>query len=699
MFFHIGRWSRRASQPAGRRDRTDVRSRRYPSPPPDAPHSPSSTTTCSSCAAPSGPSPRWPTSGRTRRSSRCSTTRRAPQGRFAGRTVTTSPLQRLGVRQGNFRALLPLFPTAARRLDLGGFDCVVSSSSAFAHGVRQAARRACTSATATRRSATPGTSGRARWPRCRRRCGRCSASLLRRHRGVRPPRRCATVDRYVANGEITRERIRRFWGATPSRASAGRGRALRDRRAGRPRPVRRRAGAPQAPRGGDRGGGRGGPARSRSSAPGPELERLRARYGEQARVPRPRRRRASSPASTPSAAALVVPNVEEFGIAAVEAQAAGRPVVAVDAGGVRETVVPGRTGLLVPRRRPERARARPARATSRASTRTTSARTPSASRAPPSGHGCARSSKRRAPERPALAPGALAAAALVMLTIVAALLERDREVAGTAACPALPRPVGRALPGLGRRGRALQLRRHRLRAPRRGRRRSCATLGVRHIRDGLPAPEQQPLIAGPPGGERDRDPGDARTPASDATRQQTSPTRSRLVGPASTPSRGPTSSTTAAIRPGRPRCAAHMPALADAVARQAPGVALVGPSFVDPGRQPRRCPPTCPAWPTATPTPGGGAARGRAGRRALRGPPLTSGGAASCSARWATTTRCVRPTGQPPASEEAAAVYLPRLAAAPPSGRGAPHVHLRAGRQEARPGARGPPVQHWGLRA
>ena len=44
----------------------------------------------------------------------------------------------------------------------------------------------------------------------------------------------------------------------------------------------------------------------------------------------------------------MVPNVEEFGIAAVEAQAAGRPVVGVDAGGLRETVVPGRTGLLVP---------------------------------------------------------------------------------------------------------------------------------------------------------------------------------------------------------------------------------------------------------------------------------------------------------------------------------------------------------------
>ena len=44
----------------------------------------------------------------------------------------------------------------------------------------------------------------------------------------------------------------------------------------------------------------------------------------------------------------MVPNVEEFGIAAVEAQAAGRPVVAVDAGGTRETVIDGETGVLVP---------------------------------------------------------------------------------------------------------------------------------------------------------------------------------------------------------------------------------------------------------------------------------------------------------------------------------------------------------------
>jgi glycosyltransferase involved in cell wall biosynthesis len=38
--------------------------------------------------------------------------------------------------------------------------------------------------------------------------------------------------------------------------------------------------------------------------------------------------------------------VEEFGIVAVEAQAAGRPVLAAAGGGALETVVEGRTGLF-----------------------------------------------------------------------------------------------------------------------------------------------------------------------------------------------------------------------------------------------------------------------------------------------------------------------------------------------------------------
>ena len=38
--------------------------------------------------------------------------------RFAGRSITTSPLQRLGAAQSSFRRLLPLYPWATGRLKL-----------------------------------------------------------------------------------------------------------------------------------------------------------------------------------------------------------------------------------------------------------------------------------------------------------------------------------------------------------------------------------------------------------------------------------------------------------------------------------------------------------------------------------------------------------------------------------------------------
>lgn len=44
--------------------------------------------------------------------------------------------------------------------------------------------------------------------------------------------------------------------------------------------------------------------------------------------------------------ALVFPGEEDFGIVPVEAMASGRPVIAYDRGGIRDTVVDGETGLL-----------------------------------------------------------------------------------------------------------------------------------------------------------------------------------------------------------------------------------------------------------------------------------------------------------------------------------------------------------------
>src|SRR4051795_1258848 len=57
------------------------------------------------------------------------------EGRFAHRTVNTSFLQRLRPTARTFRGLLPLYPYAMEALDLRGYDLVISSSSAWAHGV------------------------------------------------------------------------------------------------------------------------------------------------------------------------------------------------------------------------------------------------------------------------------------------------------------------------------------------------------------------------------------------------------------------------------------------------------------------------------------------------------------------------------------------------------------------------------------
>jgi glycosyltransferase involved in cell wall biosynthesis len=44
--------------------------------------------------------------------------------------------------------------------------------------------------------------------------------------------------------------------------------------------------------------------------------------------------------------AYLVPGIEDFGIAPVEAMAFGKPVVAFNGGGVAETVIDGETGVL-----------------------------------------------------------------------------------------------------------------------------------------------------------------------------------------------------------------------------------------------------------------------------------------------------------------------------------------------------------------
>jgi glycosyltransferase involved in cell wall biosynthesis len=51
--------------------------------------------------------------------------------------------------------------------------------------------------------------------------------------------------------------------------------------------------------------------------------------------------------------AYILPAEEDFAIAPVQAMAAGRPVIAFAAGGARDTVIPGKTGLFFTQPTPE----------------------------------------------------------------------------------------------------------------------------------------------------------------------------------------------------------------------------------------------------------------------------------------------------------------------------------------------------------
>ncbi len=266
------------------------------------------------------------------------------QGRFAERRLRTSPLQRLGMRQGTFRACLPLFQPAVERLDVSGSGCVVSSSSAFAHGVRppEGAKHVCYCHSPFRYAWHEQAVALSEIPRPLR---PTLSLLLRRHRAF-DRRAAGRVNQYVANARLTRERIRRYWSrdapvvhppveidrffiGEPADYVLFVGELVRHKR---PEVAIEAASAAGRP--------------IKMVGSGPEFGRLQARYGRQAeflgRVADEELARLYA-----GAAALVVPGVEEFGIAAVEAQASGRPVIAIDSGGVRETVVPERTGLLI----------------------------------------------------------------------------------------------------------------------------------------------------------------------------------------------------------------------------------------------------------------------------------------------------------------------------------------------------------------
>src|SRR6478609_8316464 len=132
------------------------------------------------------------------------------EGRFAHRPINTSFLQRLRPTARTFRPLLPLYPHAVESLDLRGYDLVVSSSSAWAHGVLvdPGAIHVCYCHNPFRyawseREATLSARSLLTRPALR-----LLLSRWRQWDWIAAQR----VDAYVANSVITQKRIKRYFG-------------------------------------------------------------------------------------------------------------------------------------------------------------------------------------------------------------------------------------------------------------------------------------------------------------------------------------------------------------------------------------------------------------------------------------------------------------------------------------------------------
>ncbi len=266
------------------------------------------------------------------------------EGRFADRAVYTTFLQRLRPNSRTFRALLPLYPAAIESLPLDHFDLVVSSSSAWAHGILRGEHGLhvsyCHNPFRYAWNDRDATLARRRNVIAR----TLLAGTLRRWR--RWDRRAARgTDRYIANSRITQARIRECFGREAPVVYP----PVQTQRF-RPGPVGEHY------------------AMVSELMPHKQIDvaitafnRLRLPLVIVGDGPADRSlRRQAGPSVTftgritdaevaevlQGARALITTAVEEFGIAAVEAQAAGRPVIARGEGGVLETVIDGVTGTF-----------------------------------------------------------------------------------------------------------------------------------------------------------------------------------------------------------------------------------------------------------------------------------------------------------------------------------------------------------------
>ncbi len=269
---------------------------------------------------------------------------RGTEGWFADRNVQASFLQRLRPSSKTFRILLPLYPVAIESFDLSSYDLVVSSSSAWAHAVLCDADTLhvsyCHNPFRYAWNERDQTLAQRRNPVAR-------AVLRGAFRRWRQWDWIAAqrTDRYIANSRTTQARIRAYFGreasvvhppvdtgrfrpGTPGDYYAVVSELMPHKQIDVAVAAFNLLGLPLVVVG-DGPWGR----RLRSMA-GPNIQFL-GRQSDEAVAE-----------ILGGARALVQTSVEEFGIAAVESQAAGRPVIARRGGGALETIVEGVTGCL-----------------------------------------------------------------------------------------------------------------------------------------------------------------------------------------------------------------------------------------------------------------------------------------------------------------------------------------------------------------
>jgi glycosyltransferase involved in cell wall biosynthesis len=278
---------------------------------------------------------------------------RGTEGRFASRRPRTSFLQRVRPTARTFRPLLPFYPHAIESLDLSGYDVVVSSSSAWAHGVivDPGAVHVCYCHNPFRYAWSEREATLAARSALTRPALRLLLNRWRQWDWIAAQR----VDRYVANSELTAARVRRYLGRdsivlhppvelrrfepAPTEAIGTHYLVLAELMAHKRIEVAVRAFN----------------ALGRELivvGDGPEARRLQRIAGPNVTFTG----RASDTHVAEllrTARALVVTAAEEFGIAAVEALASGRPVIALGSGGVLESVVEGETGAYYPESSPQ----------------------------------------------------------------------------------------------------------------------------------------------------------------------------------------------------------------------------------------------------------------------------------------------------------------------------------------------------------